>query len=296
MRDPARLARALASPVTAIVPPTFSPERPDGTGPFRALRSGDALVLRRNDIACNGPALLDEAEIRAAPDLAASLSAFESGTDDLGWLGAGLHEPRPGARPFDAGSCAWPILRTGGAAGTWDAPGVAQRICDGVPPSRLSFLALGAPWAAESDEGWGGPPCDLLVADNAPWLVELARALAATISRPAHEVVPKPVPPADLAQRRATRAYTLAIDVTRPLDQSPLGLLVGLASADEMARAEDLVRHPPRLEASPRVLARTLRIGVLGEVRVFGARAPDVGFVTGPGRIEFGLLSRRRRG
>jgi peptide/nickel transport system substrate-binding protein len=293
--DAARLAKALASPLTAIVPPGFSPETPDGTGPFRADRQGDALVLRRNDSAANGPAFLDEVVVRPAPDLAASLSAFESGVDDLGWLGSGLHDPRPGAKSFDAGSCGWAILRTGSLAATWDSPGIAQRLCDGIPPSRLAYLALGAPWPTEADEGWGGPPCELLVREDAPWLHELARAVAVSISRPAHEVTPRPVSAQELVVRRTSRSYSLALDVTRPLGAGPLGTLLGLATSDDPVSAADLARHPPRSEAPPRALCRTMRIGVLGDIRLQGGRAADLGLSLGPGRIEFGALTRLRR-
>jgi peptide/nickel transport system substrate-binding protein len=295
-RDAANLVRALASPLTAIVPAGFTPERPDGTGPFRADRETDGLVFRRNEYAASGPAFLDEIRVRRAADLADSLTAFESGSDDLGWLGSGLHEPRHGAKAFDAGACGWAILRTGDAAGAWDSPGIAQRICDGIPPARLSYLALGPPGSPEPDEGWGGAPCDLLVRDDAPWLRELARAVAAAISRPSHEVTARPIPAGELDARRASRAYVLGIDVARPLDRSALGSLVGLASADSPVRAIDIVRHPPRSAAPARAMCRTLRIGVLGEIRVQGARIPDVGLVLGSGGIDFGSVTRTRGG
>jgi peptide/nickel transport system substrate-binding protein len=293
-RDAAKLTRALASPLTAIVPAGFSPERPDGTGPFRADRETDALVLRRNDNAAGGPAFLDEIRLRPAADLADSLTAFESGSDDLGWLGSGLHEPRHGSTTFDAGGCAWAILRTGAAAGGWDTPGVAQRICDGIPYARLSYLALGPPGSPESDEGWGGTPCDLLVREDAPWLRELARAVAAAISRPSHEVAARPVLASEIVARRASRAYVLALDVARPLNRSALGSHVGLATAGDPAAAIDVMRHPPRSEAPVRALCRTLRIGVLGEVRVQGARIPDVVLPLVGGGIDFGSVTRGR--
>ncbi len=295
-KDVVKLTRILASPLTSIVPSGFAPEKPDGTGPFRVDREADGLVLRRNESAANGPAFLDEIRVRPASDLADSLTAFESGSDDLGWLGSGLHEPRHGAKAFDAGACAWAILRTGGAAGAWDTPGIAQRISDGIPFARLSYVALGPPGSAEPDEGWGGPPCDLLVRDDAPWLRELARAVAAAIRRPSHEVTVRPVSFAELESRRSSRVYVLCLDVARPLARSALGSLVGLATADDPARAIDLVRHPPRSEAPVRALCRTLRIGVLGEIRVQGARIPGVALALGSGGIDFGSVTRARIG
>jgi len=292
--DARRLVRALGSPLVAIVPVGFSPEKPDGTGPFRAQRDADGLVLRRNAYAASGPSFVDEVLVHAAPNLAASLQSFESGVDDIGWLGSGLHEPRPGARTFDAGMIAWALLRTGHDAGNWDAPGVAQQVADGIPPGRVSYLALGAPWKQSADDGWGGAPCELLVRDDAVWLVELARAIASSLTRPAHEVVAKPIAQADFAARRASRAYALALDVARPLAQSALGIMASLATADNPAAAVDVVRFPPRgADVAPRTTTRTMRVGVVGEVRVQGGRAPglNLAILSGSG-IDLGSTYR----
>ncbi len=300
MKDAPKLTRALASPVVAIVPSAFAPALPDGTGPFRAERRGpDVLALVRNLNAARGPSFLDEVVVRSAPDLAASLRAFESGADDVGWLGSGLHEPRPGSKAFDGGAVAWAVLRTGRDAGTWDAPGVAQRIADGIPPSRLAYLALGPAWSTEAEQGWGGAPCELLARDDAPWLIELARAVAATISRPGHEVTVRTISMADFAQRRTSRTFALALDVVRPLAQGSLGALIALASADNPATADDLAKHPPRLaEVSPRTLTRTLRLGVLGDIRMQGGRVADIAFSASPSGIgfDFGATTRGARG
>jgi peptide/nickel transport system substrate-binding protein len=284
MRDKERLVRALASPLVAIVPKGFSAERPDGTGPFGAELRGSALLLSRNARAARGPALLDAVEIASASDLAASLRAFEAGSDDLGWLGMGLHEPRAGAKPFDAGAVAWAVLRTGRDAGTWDAPGVAQRLADGIAPSKLAYLGLGG-WSAEREEGWGGAPCELLVRSDAPWLVEVARAVAGTLTRASHEVTVKPVSSTDLASRRASRAFALMLDLVRPLAPVALGALVGLATADDPVAAAEVVKRPPRFgDVPPRAQTRTLRLGIVGEVRASGGRVPDVTLpAAGPG-------------
>ncbi len=277
MTDASKLTRALSSPLTAVVPPTFTPEAVDGTGPMKFTTRGDAVALVRNALAARGPSYLDEVILRAAPDLAASLHAFESGTDDIGWLGAGLHEPRAGSRAFDFGVAAWAVLFTGHEAARWDAPGVAQRLCDGIPPARLSYLALGPAWSTEPEQGWGGPPTSLLVSELSPWLIELAKALAATLSRPSHEVTVKLVPSTELTQRRLARSYGLALDVVRPFAPGSLATLVALASADNALQAGELTRHPPKVgEVTPRALARTMHCGVVGEVRVQGAHAHDV--------------------
>ncbi len=297
-KDPAKIVRALASPLVAIVPANFTTTWPDGTGPFRAERRADGLLLQRNPLAARGPAFLDEVFVRPSGDLAESLRAFETGADDVGWLGMGLHEPRPGAKPFDAGHVGWALLFTGRDVAGWDAPGVAQRMCDELPPQRLSYLALGAPWPTETPQGWGGPPCTIIVRDDCPWLVELARSVAAILSRPAHEVVAKPVGAQELAQRRASRNFPLAIDLARPLERGTLGALVALATADNPGAAEDTVKHPPRLGDVPvRTLTRSMRAGVIGEARVQGGRAPDLALATSAGGfgLDLGATTRGRK-
>jgi peptide/nickel transport system substrate-binding protein len=294
MRDAARLAAALASPLVAMTPSAFSPEAPDGTGPFRFSRQGDHVVLSRNPLAASGPAFLDEAIVRRAPDLAASLRAFESGTDDLGWHGSGLHNVRAGSRAFDAGPVAWAVLFTGRDAQTWDAPGVAQRVCDGVPPSTLAYLALGPPWPQQPAQGWGGPAGALVVRDDAPWLVELARALAGAISRPGHEVTARPVAAAELSRLRASRLHMLALDLVRPLAPGSFGARVALATADNAIRATALVKHPPLGDVAPRTMTRTLRCGVVGEVTVKGGRAADVQLAKGTFGLDLASSTRTR--
>ena len=266
-------------PLVAIVPASFSPDRPDGTGPFRADRRGDALVLARSPRAADGPAFLDEVVVHASPDLAAPLRAFEAGEDAIGWLGSGLHEPRPGAKPFDFGAVAWAILRTGHEAGTWDAPGIAQRIADGIAYSRVAYLVLGRAVAvAAASKGGAGRPCDLLVRDDAPWLVELAKAVAATIARPAHEVTARPVP------RRGVRPARGRPRVLAPPRRRPPARPDAARSVRRPRDRRRPGRPPPTsprtrrasIDGAARTLTRTMRIGVVGEVRVQGAHMPDV--------------------
>ncbi|HXN31940.1 MAG TPA: ABC transporter substrate-binding protein [Polyangiaceae bacterium] len=296
LRDARKLVRALASPLVAIVPPHFTPEHPDGTGPLRAEVQTASLVLARNTLAASGPAFLDSIEARPAPNLSTSLRAFESGADDVGWLGSFLHEPRPGARGFDAGAVCWAILRTGRSAGPLDAPGTAQALADGVPHAALASLVVGLPWE-QSPALWTGAPCDLLVREDAPWLVEVARALAAALSRPSHEISARPLPAVDAVQRRTARAFALMLDVARPAGPGAFGALIGLATADDPATAASLARHPPRGEVAPRAATRTMRLGVVGEVRLQGGLAPDVVLPSSPwGRgADWGSAYRIRR-
>ena len=275
MRDAAALVRALSSPMVAIVPPQFAPDRPDGTGPFRAQEGPEGLQLVRNELAASGPSYLDRIDVLRAADLVTSLRAFESGADDVGWLGSFLHEPRSGAASFDTGAIAWAILRTGREAGALDVPGMAQALADGVRYETVAPLVVGPRWDATSAQ-WTGTPCELLVRDDAPWLIELARTVAAAASSPSHEVTTRLVPQAEVAQRRGTRSYTLMMDVACPAGPDNLGLVIGLAAANDPATATSLALHPPRALPSARVATRVMRIGVVGEVRLQGGRAPDV--------------------
>jgi peptide/nickel transport system substrate-binding protein len=299
MRDAHALVRALASPLVAIVAPRFVPEKPEGTGPFRVEAVAGALRLVRNGFAASGPSYLDAIDARRAPDLETSLRAFESGADDLGWLGSFLHEPRAGALAFDAGAVGWAIVRTGRLAGSLDAPGAAQALADGVPHAALAPLVVGPSWASGAGgvATWTGAPSDLIVRDDAPWLIELGRALAVPLSTPSHEITLRPVPAAEFAARRAARTFALMIDVARPAGPDPLGALLGLATADDTSRAVDLARHPPRGDLSPRKVTRSMRIGVVGELRLQGGRAPDVVLPPSPGGrgIDWGNAFRTRR-
>jgi peptide/nickel transport system substrate-binding protein len=296
MRDARRLVRALASPLVAMVPARFNPERPEGTGPMRAEMQSGVIVFVRNGLAAGGPAFLDAVEARHATDLVTSLRAFESGADDVGWLGSFLHEPRAGARSFDAGAVAWAVLRTGREAGGLDVPGAAQTLADGVPHAALAALVVGPTWD-QVPAAWTGPPADLLVRDDAPWLVELARALAVALSTPGHELRSVAVTPPEIAQRRANRTFTLMLDVARPAGPGPLGPLLGLATADDAGAAAALARHPPRAELPLRSATRTMRLGVVGEIRLQGGRASDVVLPPSPwGRgVDWGNAFRARR-
>lgn len=296
-KDAARLVRALASPIVAMLPTSFNAEDPDGTGPFRFVLRDGAMVLMRNRLAARGPAFLEELVVRAAPNVSASLLAFEAATDDIGWFERGLHEPRAGSKSFDFGAVGWAVLVTGREANDWDGPGVAQRICDGIPFSRLSNLHLGAAWAPDAEQGWGGPPVALIVREDAPWLVAVANAVAATITRPQHEVTVKLVSPNELSSRRNARTFGLALDVARVVGPGSVGAMVALATADNPARAQEIMQHPPRLgDVAPRTLTRTLRCGVVGEIRVVGGRVPDLVLApSGSGGFDLGASYRARK-
>lgn len=294
-KDAARLTRALASPIVAMVPSGFSPESPDGTGPFRFGARDGALLLTKNPLAARGPAFLDEITVRHAANVSASLLAFEGGSDDIGWFERGLHAVRAGSKSFDHGAVGWVVLCTGRDAMTWDRPGIAQSVADGIPYARVSNLHLGGAWPDAPAQGWGGPPVTLLVRDDSPWMIDVANAIAATVSRPGHEVTVKPVTAAELASRRASRLYGLALDVVRNIGAGSLGAMVALATADNPIRAQEIVQHPPKLgDVAARTLTRTFRGGVVGEIRVGGGRVPDLTLAPSGNGFGFDLGSSYR--
>jgi peptide/nickel transport system substrate-binding protein len=275
--DPGHLARALASPLCALLPRRFSPTTPDGTGAFRADVAGAGLMLTRNLTAARGPAFLDAIEVLPAEDLKSSLRAFEAEQDDVGWLGLGLHDARKGAVRFDLGRAAWVVLITGPDAGAFGVPGAAQRLVDAIPPERLAHLGLGPLPAATGDPAWLGPPAELLVDETSPHLVDVARAVAPVLSSGGHELTVTPVP-RDAVRRRLKGKPALAVDVVRPLGTSALSSLIALASAEDATRGRDVARTPPRMAAGTpaRQLTSLLRVGVIGEVRVAGGHMPDL--------------------
>jgi peptide/nickel transport system substrate-binding protein len=295
--EPAHLARALASPLCALLPRRFDPGAPDGTGAFLADISATGLTLTRNLLAARGPSFLDEIVIAPALDLKTSLRSFEAETDDLGWLGFGLHDGRKGAVRMELGRAAWIVLSTGPEAGAFGLPGVAQRLIDALPPERLAHLGIGTLPAAVGDPAWGGPPADLLVDDASPHLVEVARAVAPILSRPGHEVTVAPVARAEIARRRARGKATLAIEIVRAVGPTPLHALFSLATAEDVVRGRDLGRTPPKglTATSARQLTSGLRVGVLGELRIAGGAIPDIFLARSPSGEGWDLGASFRR-
>ena len=271
--DPNELALALASPVTALLPRGFSRLKPDGTGAFQADPGRGTLLLQRNVKAARGPSFLASIDVARARDLADALRSFEAGELDLGWLGAGYHRPRPGAVRFDAGLFGWVVLRTGREAGAWGAPGVVQRLLDAIAPSELAHLGVHGMPAASGTPGWGGAPGELLVFDDCPHLIEIARALSALLHRPGHEIASVSRPRRELEQRRASRQFALMLDFVRRIGPPGRATALALLTAADPA----LARRPPRRGSlEPRQLTRTLPLGVVGELRIAGAHLPKL--------------------
>jgi peptide/nickel transport system substrate-binding protein len=275
--EPLHVARALASPMVALLPRRFNPAAPDGTGAFRADVSPSGLILMRNLNAARGASFLDAIEVAPSDDLRTSLRAFEAERDDLGWLGLGLHGERKGAVRFNLGSAAWVVLVVGPDAGSAGSPGGAQQIVNAIPPERLAHLGLGQLPPASGDPTWTGPPTELYADDASPHLVEVARAVAPVLSSAGHEITVALLPRAEIARRRVSRK-TLSIDLVRPLGPGPHHALMALATAEDPARGRDIGRTPARgTPAAPaRSLTGLLRVGVIGDMRIMGGAVPDL--------------------
>ncbi|HTA90015.1 MAG TPA: ABC transporter substrate-binding protein [Polyangiaceae bacterium] len=269
--DPEAVARALANPLTALVPRGFSPLRPDGTGAFSAQFQQSSLTLTRNERAARGAAFLDRIEVSAASDLADALRAFEAASVDVGWLGNGLYRARAGARPLEGPVYGWIVLRTGLDAKAWGAPGIAQQLCSALPADALSHFGVRALSHGEPGVRWGGGPSALLVCDDAPYLLELGRALEPLLGAPGNEVHAAPTARSAWLDARRSRRFGLMLDFVRAADTDPTQAALTLLAAVDPA----LAKRPPRNLSTLNDLTRTLTLGVLGEVRVSGSRMPE---------------------
>jgi hypothetical protein len=149
----------------------------------------------------------------------------------------------------------------------------AASSCSARDPARFAHLGLVPPGARGGDAAWGGAPSELLVERGSPYLAEIANVVAAILSRTGHEIRPNPLPQVELRARIAEGRYALAIDFVRRLGPSPRHALLSLLAAADPALAE---RPPSGGPVDLDVVARTLRLSVLGELAVSGAHAPDV--------------------
>ncbi len=271
--DPKRLAFLLSAPTAALLPAGFSPFKPDGTGALSARPAGSSLFLARNRNASRGASFLEGVQVDAAPSINDSLRAFETKRDDLGWLGMGLHGRRKGALRFDRGVMGWALLATGNRAGSWGAPGMAQRLANAVPIGRLGVGVSGG--GNGSGDGWEGAPANLIYDGAHPQLRQIAEAVAAKLTSSGHEVTAAPVSSSTLRSARQSGDFTLAIDFARTL-QLPGTTGLALATAERHALGVEMGKRRQWPNGAPSVLTRGRRIGVLGIIRLSGGMAPGV--------------------
>jgi peptide/nickel transport system substrate-binding protein len=287
--DPGRLALLLSSPLTAILPVAFDPSAPDGTGALKARAATTRLQLTRNPNASRGPSFLEGIDVLAAADLADSLRSFETGKDDLGWLGLGFHNDRRGARRFDHGLAAWVVLVTGKRAGRFAAPGVAQQLANHVPIERLHVGVQSARGGAGT--GWRNGAATLIHEDQ-PHLRAIAEAVATKLGDASNEVTPKALSHAAFRQARTSEDFALAIDLVRPLGV-PGSDALALATADRPALGLELGKQKIWPRGAPASLTTNLRLGVLGNLSLSGGVAASILLAAEPsGGIAWGASYR----
>lgn len=263
------VSRALASPVTALVPRGFSASDPDGTGAFIATRRGNALSLDRNPNAARGGSYLNSVRLQDVDSIDEQLRGFEARELDVAWLGAGLHGKRADSRLFDLGALGWLVLHSGEQAGKWGAAGVAQRLLDGLDSGVLATLGVKKPQVG-SRVTWGGPSSDLYFASDSAHLGATAEALAAALSAPSHVLTPRSVPASEIAQLVQSRRFPLALDFTRFVAPDHSANLAALVASSNPR----IIPHSHALQnQSASAVCRSLPMGVVGELHLSGAIA-----------------------
>lgn len=267
---PEAVARALASPLCALVPRGFSPLTPDGCGAFQVELAPGRAVLTRNPNAARGPAFLDAIEVTSAADLAELLRGFEAGHSDVSWFGQGLYRSVKDAVPFEAARYGFAVLQPGKAAGAWGAAGTLQTLLDAVPAAQLAHLGLrGLPARATGSPAWGGPSTSIAVLGQAPQLVAIARALSAVLSSPGHQLIVVEKTADELSALKRTGQFGLLVDCVRAPSAAPREVELALRTAASPDAAQ---RAPKTPSANPRELGRSLPLGVIGELALWGAR------------------------
>ena len=276
------LTQRLASPLAAIASRQSTAIRPDGTGSFRVSGVGRQLVLVRNLRAARGSAFLERMSIRSVADLRQSLKSFESGSTDIGWLGAGLYKARSQSIKFQLPSPAWVVLRTGKDAGAWGAPGAAQLLSNAVPAAQLGAWGVRREFSPNEQTRWGGYATTILVPRNEPQLLGIAQSVAGALST---AMAPLTVDTtANIAAKRQRRDYSLMLDVVR----NPR-VLGGTAEALYAADGARLTRAGSAATKNEYELTRLLRLGVLGELEFRGATIPSMHGISQPAMGDWWL-------
>lgn len=271
-----RLARALASPLTALLSPQSTPTETLGLGPFRAVLSGNRAVLTRNAFASRGQPFLERIELARASSLADALRDFEAHQNNLGWFGRGLHEPRPGSRLVDTGHAGWVVLHAGQSLGRWARPGAVASLVGTVAPSSLERFGLFPTGGFGPAEPYSGAPCTLVVRKDAPYLMELATTLAAILGGSSALVTVTPVTPSELTRLKRTRQFGFLLDQVRALGPSAEEHQLSLLTE------AGLPQKPPRLPPGttpadvPRLVCPTVSLATLGALHLVWATLPEL--------------------
>lgn len=274
--SPDKLARALASPLTALLSPQSTPTETLGLGPFRAALSGERAVLTRNAFASRGQPFLERIELSRAASLGDALRDFEAHQNNLGWFGRGLHEPRPGSRLVDTGHAGWVVLHAGQGAGRWARPGAVASLVGTVAAASLERFGLFSTGNLGAPEPYSGAPCTLVVRKDAPYLMELATVVAAILGGTSALVTVTPVTASELTRLKRTRQFGFLLDQVRALgptaEQHQLSLLTEAG----------LPQKPPRLPPGtttadvPRLVCAGVSLATLGALHLVWATLPEL--------------------
>lgn len=278
---PERLARALASPLTALLSQQASARDTFGLGPFRGKLTGDRAVLTRNPFAARGQPFLERIALRRAPSLADALRDFEAHQNNVGWFGRGLHEPRPDSRLVDTGHAGWVVLHAGQQSGRWARPGAAASLVSTIAQSSLERFGLVPSAAAAAPEAYAGGACTLVVRRDAPYLVELATTLAAILGGPSALITVNAVSPQELTQLKRTRQFGFLLDQVRTLGSSAEDHQLSLLT--EAGLPFKPPRLPPGVNAAnvPALVSPSLSFAVVGELHLLWATLPDLHIADG---------------
>jgi peptide/nickel transport system substrate-binding protein len=279
--SPQRLARALASPLTALLSQQSTAKDTFGLGPFRGKLTGEHAVLTRNSFASRGQPFLERVSLRRAPSLADALRDFEAHENNLGWFGRGLHEPRPGSRLVDTGHAGWVVLHAGQQSGRWARPGAAASLVSTVAQPSLERFGLVPVATAVTPEPYSGGPCTLVVRRDAPYLVELATTLAAILGGPSASITVSAVSPQELTQLKRTRQFGFLLDQVRTLGRTPEEHQLSLLTE------AGLPFKPPRLPPAtttasvPSLVSPSLSLAVVGALHLIWATLPQLELADG---------------
>ncbi len=274
--SPDKLARVLASSLTALLSSKSNPSDTFGLGPFRAQMTGDSALLTRNGFAARGLPFLDRIELRRAPSLADALRDFEAHQNNLGWFGRGLHEPRPNSRLIDSGHAGWVVLHAGQQSGRWARPGAASSLVGTIAAPSLERFGLFPCRQSSLPEPYSGAPCNLVVRRDSPYLVELATTLAAILGGPTGLITVATVSPQDLPQLKRSRQFGFLLDQMRALGPSAEEHQLSLLTE------AGLPFKPPRLPPNthrddvPALVGPTSSLAVVGALHLLWATLPQL--------------------
>lgn len=279
--SPERLARALSSPLTALLSQQSTSKDTFGLGPFRGQLTGERAVLTRNPFAARGQPFLERISLRRAPSLADALRDFEAHENNLGWFGRGLHEPRPESRLVDTGHAGWVVLHAGQHSGRWARPGAAASLVSTVAQPSLERFGLVHTATTVAPEPYSGGPCTLVVRRDAPYLVELATTLAAILGGPSRAITVDAVSPQELTQLKRTRQFGFLLDQVRALGRTPEEHQLSLLTE------AGLPFKPPRLPPAvttasvPSLVSPGLSLAVVGALHLIWATLPRLELADG---------------